>query len=106
MPDEHPIKALIDKTWIRDRSRSAAEGGVYTLSAPASPSRGGQETLAFRPDGTFSMTGPGPDDRTGMRTGTWQMQGGGKAVLNFDGHDAQATLEIGGPDEIALRSGK
>jgi len=95
--------ALIDKTWIRDPARrSADQGGIYTLSAPAAPGRGGQETLAFRADGSFSMTGPGPDDRTGARTGTWKIEGD-RVVLGFDGHDARATVQLSGDGAIALR---
>jgi len=103
--DEHQIgKTLIDKTWIRDRAqRSADQAGIYTLSAPAALGRGGQETLAFRPDGSFSMTGPGPDDRTGARTGTWKIDGD-RVVLGFDGNDARATVQLSGDGAIAVRS--
>jgi hypothetical protein len=97
---------LVGKVWTRDRAKRGS-GSIYTSSTlEAVPGRGGLETLAFRPDGTFSMSGPGPDDRTQALTGTWRVDDGPdrKVILDFDNRDTRATLRLTDQGDIAVKA--
>jgi hypothetical protein len=106
MADSKLNEHLVGKVWTRDRAQRGS-GSIYTSSAlEAAPGRGGLETLAFRPDGTFSMSGPGPDDRTQALTGTWKVDDGPdrKVILDFDNHDTKATLRLTDQGDIAVKA--
>lgn len=94
---------LVARTWVRDRS--SRQHGLYRTERAETQGRGGRETLVFRRDGTFSMTGPGPDDRTQVLTGTWSVeeQGRQRVILRFDRQDTRAIVEQKADDEIVLR---
>ena len=105
MADTKLSEHLVGKVWTRDRAQRGSDS-IYTSSTLESvPGRGGMETLAFRPDGTFSMSGPGPDDRTQALTGRWTVDEGPdrKVILDFDiGH--QATLRLTDQGDIAVKA--
>ena len=96
---------LVGKVWTRDRAQRGSDS-IYKSSQPAAgPGRGGTETLAFGPDGTFSMSGPGADDRSQALTGTWKVDDGPdhKVILGFDNRDTKATLRLTDQGDIAVK---
>src|SRR3954452_13468572 len=97
---------LVGKVWTRDRAQRGSDS-IYTSSTLESvPGRGGAETLAFQPDGTFSMSGPGADDRAQTLTGRWKVDDGPdrKVILDFDNRDAKATLRLTDQGDIAVKA--
>ena len=106
MADTKLNEHLVGKVWTRDRAQRGSDS-IYTSSTlEAAPGRGGVEALAFRPDGTFSMTGPGADDRTRALTGTWKVDDGPdhKVILDFDNRDTKATLRMTDQGDIAVKT--
>jgi hypothetical protein len=106
MADPKLNEHLVGKVWTRDRAQRGSDS-IYTSSpSAASPGRGGAETLAFRADGTFSMSGPGADDRSQMLTGTWKVDDGPdhKVILGFDNRDTKATLRLTDQGDIAVKA--
>jgi hypothetical protein len=106
MADTNLNEHLVGKVWTRDRAQRGADS-IYTSSpSAATRGRGGAETLAFRPDGTFSMSGPGADDRSQALTGTWKVDDGPdhKVILGFDNRDTKATLRLTDQGDIAVKA--
>jgi hypothetical protein len=106
MADTNLNEHLVGKVWTRDRAQRGADS-IYTSSPSAAiRGRGGAETLAFRPDGTFSMSGPGADDRSQALTGTWKVDDGPdpKVILGFDNRDTKATLRLTDQGDIAVKA--
>jgi hypothetical protein len=105
MADTKLNEHLVGKIWTRDRAQRGSDS-IYSSSPPAAgPGRGGAETLAFRPDGTFSMKGPGADDRSQALTGTWKVDDGPdhKVILGFDHRGTKATLRLTDQGDIAVK---
>jgi hypothetical protein len=106
MADTKLNEHLVGKVWTRDRAQRGSDSIYTSSSLEAVPGRGGTETLAFRPDGTFSMSGPGADDRTQALTGTWKVEDGPdhKVILGFDNRDTKATLRLTDQGDIAVKA--
>jgi hypothetical protein len=106
MADPKLNEHLVGKVWTRDRAQRGSDS-IYTSSpSAAGPGRGGAETLAFRADGTFSMSGPGADDRSQTLTGTWKVDDGPdpKVILGFDNRGTKAILRLTDQGNIAVKA--
>jgi hypothetical protein len=106
MADAKLNEHLVGKVWTRDRAQRGSDSIYKSSPLEATPGRGGPETLAFRPDGTFSMSGPGADDRAQALTGTWKVDDGPdhKVILDFDNRDTKATLRMTDQGDIAVQT--
>jgi hypothetical protein len=106
MADTKLNEHLVGKVWTRDRAQRGSDSIYTSSSLEAAPGRGGTETLAFRPDGTFSMSGPGADDRPQALTGTWKLDDAAdhRVILDFDNRDTKATLRLTDQGDIAVKA--
>lgn len=108
MPNGSSVDFLTGRTWTRDRKQGGAgRPGVYVSSVLESvPGRGVREIFEFSNDGRFTMTGPGPDNRSRTTAGTWQVEevyeGGAKLRLETEGNSTTLRVRQNDPATIVI----
>jgi hypothetical protein len=95
---------LFATTWVHVFEEDNAKGAVYRAEDDASIplSRRPRERLRFRPDGSASISGPGPDDRNIEQPATWREEDGALVISACTG-DARLRILKRSPSRLVVQ---
>jgi hypothetical protein len=95
---------LIQK-WVHSHEEDTPEETVFRPENYAFPRSRGRQALTFHADGTFTETGPGPNDAPVEKRGSWESSTENRIALLAPGAKQKRHLEIVSvaPDRLVLK---
>src|SRR5438445_644552 len=92
------------RAWTHSHEEDVPGTKTFRPDDRQVPASRGRSSFELKPDGQLVFSGPGPDDRHQITTGTWRLNGQ-HLSFQLSGHGDQAfeivTLE---PDRLILRT--
>lgn len=98
-----PDPALVARSWTHVHEEDHGELQVYRPSGADLPPARGRTTLDLSPDGALRRRTPGPDDRSVVRGGTWELRGRRLMIRPEDGLPLDFDIELLEPDRLLVR---
>ena len=98
-----PDPALVARSWTHVREDDQGGLQAYRPSDSDLPPSRGRTTLDLSPDGTLKRRSPGPDDRSVVHGGTWELRGWRLTVRPEGGLPLDLEIELVEPDRLLVR---
>lgn len=93
-------------SWVHAREEDTDDETVFRPAGTPMPPARGRTTLELRADGTYTETGPGPDDVPRESSGTWLVRDG-RITMTGDGTPStRRELEVVAADPERLVVGR
>ena len=102
-----PGDRLFTTRWVHLFEEDTPEGEVYAPEdGPIPLSRRPRERLQLEPDGSATVSGPGPDDRPAPRSARWTDEGGELIVRSDPGRAPLRIVKQSATRLVIRRTGR
>jgi hypothetical protein len=88
--------------WLHAHEEDTPGQMVFRRSTARLPPARGRRGYDFRPDGTVTVIGSGPTDRSVAAAGSWALGSEGRLTIRLPGQSSDQVLEVISADKDRL----